>query len=547
MNPIVIVLSAFVLSVAALLVFIWSMRSGALAHDAGGAAVIFPDGVAGQIEDPAATPAGRAALQQEATRQTGLHPITSPDELRQRADADRSTAPVVRLFFMSAVVWLVIGSLAGVIASAKLHAPDWLVGSPLLTFGRIRTLHLNMVIYGWSVLAGGGLGIWMIPRLLKTPLRGGRYAWIGCLIWNIALAVGVVCIALGITTGLEWLELPRFISLTLVVAASFMAVPLLVTIRHRTVEHLYVSVWYLGLAMLSFPVLYVVATLPHIHFGVQEAAMNWWYAHTVLGYFFTPLALASIYYFLPKVIGKPIYSYNLSLLAFWTLAFFYGQIGMHHLIGSPVPGWMVTLSIVQGVMMSIPVAAFMVNQFGTMRGSWGTVRHSPTLAFTVLAGIMYIMASFEGSAEGVRSINTVTHFTHFTVAHAHLGNYAFASVAYFGGMYFALPRVLEREWPFPALIGWHFWLILVGMTIYIVGLSIGGWMQGVAMLDASRPFLDSVRVTIPWLEARTIGGSLMTCGHLVFAFHVLAMAYGLGVDRVGAADLGQVRPGMAHV
>jgi cytochrome c oxidase cbb3-type subunit 1 len=547
MNPVVIVLSAFVLSVGALLVFIWSMRSGALAHDAAGATVIFPDGVAGQVEEPAATTATLQTLQQEATRQTGNQPRTNPEELRQRAEADRSTAPVVRLFFISAVVWLVLGSLAGVIASAKLHAPDWLVSSPLLTFGRIRTVHLNVVIYGWSVLAGGGLGIWLIPRLLKTPLRGGGYARMGCVLWNVALAVGVVSVALGYTTGLEWLELPRFTRLTLVLAASLMAVPLMVTIRHRTVEHLYVSVWYLGLAMLSFPVLYVVATLPRVHFGMQEAAMNWWYAHSVLGYVFTPLALASIYYFVPKVIGRPVYSYNLSLLAFWTLAFFYGQLGMHHLIGSPVPGWLVTLSIVQGVMMSIPVAAFLVNQIGTMRGSWGAVRHSPTLAFMVLAGLMYILASFEGSAEGIRRINTVTHFTHFTVAHAHLGNYAFVSVAYFGGMYFALPRVTEREWPFPSLIRWHFWLILVGLVTYIVGLSIGGWLQGMAMLDAGRPFLDSVQVTLPWLKARTLGGSLMTGGHLVFAFHVFALIYRLGPERQGAADLHPARHEVAHV
>jgi cytochrome c oxidase cbb3-type subunit 1 len=297
------------------------------------------------------------------------------------------------------------------------------------------------------------------------------------------------------------------------------------------VKHLYVSVWYMGAALFWFPTLFIVAKLPGVHFGVEQAAMNWWYGHSVLGLFFSPLAIATIYYFLPKVMGVPIKSYSLSVLGFWTLAFFYGQVGGHHLVGSPVPSWLITLSIVQSMMMIIPVVAFGVNQFYTMRGHMSMLVHSPTLRFMAFGGLMYLATSLQGSFEALRSMNTVVHFTHYTVAHAHLGLYAFVAMTFFGGMYFIMPRVMEREWPYPKLILWHFWLSAIGVTVYFVGLTIGGWLQGMAMLDAARPFMESVAVTLPYLKARSVGGGLMTLGHLVFATHFLLMVLKLGPAR----------------
>ena len=282
-------------------------------------------------------------------------------------------------------------------------------------------------------------------------------------------------------------------------------------------------------------ILYLVAKLPGVHAGVEQATMNWWYGHNALGLWFTPVSVGAIYYFLPKIIGRPVRSYNLSLLGFWTLAFFYGQVGGHHLIGGPVPGWLTTLSIVQSMMMVIPVIAFSINQGGTLQGHMHMARHSPTLRFMMLGGLMYLASSLEGSLESLRSVNRITHFTHFTVAHAHLGMYSFVSIVLFGAFYFMLPRVLNWEWPYPRLITLHFWLVAVGMAIYVVGLSIGGWLQGEAMLDAARPFMDSMTVTLPYLKARSVGGALMTLGHLVFVAHFMAMALRFGTQRAGAA------------
>ena len=210
------------------------------------------------------------------------------------------------------------------------------------------------------------------------------------------------------------------------------------------------------------------------------------------------------------------------------MAFFYGQVGGHHLIGGPVPGWLITLSIVQSMMMIVPVLAFTVNQVLTMKGHYKTLIYSPTLRFIFLGGAMYMFSSVQGSLEALRSINTITHFTHFTVAHAHLGLYGFFTIVMFGAIYFVMPRVTNWEWPYPKLISLHFWLVVIGFSIYFIGLSIGGWLQGVAMLDASVSFIESMKLTIPYLESRSIGGAIMTLGHIVFALHFALMAIRFG-------------------
>jgi cytochrome c oxidase cbb3-type subunit 1 len=327
------------------------------------------------------------------------------------------------------------------------------------------------------------------------------------------------------------------VDILIVAGGALMGLPLVYTLQARKVDHLYVSVWYMGAALFWFPILFLIANLPAMHFGVEQATMNWWFGHNVLGLFYTPMALASVYYFLPKIIGRPVQSYNLSLLGFWTLAFFYGQVGGHHLIGGPVPGWLITLSIVQSMMMIMPVISFSVNQHLTMKGYFSKLIYSPTLRFIVLGGMMYTLSSIQGSVEAIRAVNTVAHFTHFTVAHAHLGLYGFFTMVMFGAIYFVMPRVMSWEWPYPGLIAAHFWLVVAGFSIYFIGLSIGGWLQGLAMLDAARPFMDSVTLTIPYLQSRSVGGAIMTLGHLVFAGHFAAMVLRYGPARTGAALL----------
>ncbi|HKB55511.1 MAG TPA: cbb3-type cytochrome c oxidase subunit I [Ramlibacter sp.] len=533
-SAILSLLGAFLLSILGLFVFIWSLRQGLLVENPKAASMIFARGEVGRVDDPALAHDGHRSFQQAATPGATAHPVDAA-ELNDRIEADRSTAFPVFMFIAFACLWLVLGSLAGLTSSIKLHQPDWLTDQAWLTFGRIRTVHLTAVLYGWITNAALGTIIWLLPRLLRTRLHGAVWTMLGGALINTGIAAGIGAIASGWTDGMEYLEMPWQIGIFVLAGFVMIVLAVLYTLVNRKVQHLYVTVWYHVAAVLWISVLFLVAKLPGVHTGVQQATTNWWYGHNVLGLWFTPVSVGAIYYFLPKIIGRPVRSYNLSILGFWTLAFFYGQVGGHHLIGGPVPGWLTTLSTVQSLMMVIPVIAFSINMAGTMKGRMHLARYSPTLRFMMFGGLMYFASSIQGSLEALRSMNAVTHFTHYTVGHAHLGAYGFVSMVLFGAIYFMMPRVLNWEWPYPKLITVHFWLAAIGIGIYFVALTIGGWLQGLAMLDPARPFIESVKLTIPYLEWRSVGGSLMVLGHLVFVGHFLMMALRFGPMRTGAA------------
>lgn len=532
-------LAAFLLSILGLFAFIWSLRKGLLVENPAAASVIFARGEVGRVDDPALPAGERHSLQRAAD--TPAAAATDAGELADRVLADRSSAFPVFMFAAFACFWLLLGSAAGLVSSIKLHEPDLLVQQAWLTFGRMRTVHLTAVLYGWITNAALGLILWLLPRLLRTEPRGGVWTLLGGALINTGIAAGIGAIAVGWSDGMEYLEIPWQIGIFLAAGLAMIILPVLYTLVNRKVEHLYVSVWYLVAALLWVTLLFVVAKLPGVHTGVQQATTNWWYGHNVLGLWFTPVSVGAIYYFLPKIIGRPVRSYNLSILGFWTLAFFYGQVGGHHLIGGPVPGWLVTLSIVQSLMMVIPVIAFTINMGGTLKGRMHLARWSPTLRFMMFGGLVYLASSLQGSMEALRSVNAVTHFTHYTVGHAHLGAYGFVSMVLFGAIYFMLPRVLNWEWPYPRLITLHFWLAAIGITIYFVALTVGGWLQGLAMLDPARSFMESVTLTLPYLHWRSVGGCLMLASHLVFVGHFLAMSLRFGPMRTGAALFGHVR------
>lgn len=494
---------SFAVSLIALAALIWAISRKQLQTTQKDAMTIFDEGEAGKFDDP-----------------THSHGQSTGPRTRPLSPATRR---LLLLGFGTAVLWLLLGSVFGVIASFKMHMPDWLNQAAPLTFGRMRTMHLNLVIYGWLSLAGITTAMWLIPTLFKTHLRKVGLATLGVVLWNIAVACGVTAIGSGWTDGLEWLEIPWQLDMLLALAGACLAIPLLVTAANRQVHHIYVSGWYYLAGLVWFPALFFLANVPNTHSGVQQATVNWWFAHNVLGLWLTPLGLGAAYYFIPKIIGKPIFSYRLSLLGFWALALFYSQVGIHHLIGGPVPTWVVTLSVVQSVMMIIPVLAVAINQHVLWMGNLWAVRESMPLRFIAFGALMYTFASLQGSMEAVRAVNTVTHFTHYTVGHAHLGAYAFVALVLFGAMYYMLPRITGRTWPFPRLINIHFWLVTIGFAIYFIALTVGGWKQGLAMMDAARDWLESMELTIPYLQARSIGGSLMTLGHILFAINVYAL------------------------
>ena len=528
-------LGAFLLSMLGLFAFIWSLRKGLLVENVKAASAIFARGEIGRVDDPALESAARADLQAAAVEAGDAAHVPDEHDMDERVAADRSSAFPVFMFIGFACMWLLFGGIAGLTASLKLHWPDWLVSEAWMTFGRIRTVHLTAVLYGWITNAALGLIVWLLPRLLRTRLFGAPWVMLGGAFINIAIASGIGAIGVGWTDGLEYLEMPWQIGIFFAAGMVCIIGPVMYTLVNRKVESLYVTTWYHTAGLLWITLLFIVGKMPGVHFGVQQAAMNWWYGHNVLGLWFTPVAVGAIYYFLPKIIARPIRSYNLSILGFWTLAFFYAQVGGHHLVGGPVPGWLITLSIVQSMMMIIPVLAFSINMALTMKGRTRLARYSPTLRFVMFGGFMYLLSSLQGSFEALRSVQQVAHFTHFTVAHAHLGAYGFVTMVLFGAIYFMMPRVLHWEWPYPRLISLHFWLASVGILIYFVFLTWGGWLQGLAMLDPARPFIESVKLTLPYLQWRSVGGGLMVASHLVFVGHFLAMVLRFGPHRVSAA------------
>jgi cytochrome c oxidase cbb3-type subunit 1 len=472
--------------------------------------------------------------------------IAAPDprltsDLLTRIQIDRSCRQTVVWFYTGAVFWLLAGSLLALVASLKMHLPFFLDGAAWLTFGRVRPAHLNTMIFGWASMAGIGTLLWLQARLSRVRLPYRLALPATAIIWNLTVAAGAISILSGYGTSIEWLEFPPWalgffgFCLAIIMAASFKM------FRDRKVAHTYVSQWYLFGAVFWFPFLYTFAVALSNAYnvtGVARATANWWFAHNVLGLWLTPIGLASAYFFIPKVIGRPIHSYHLSLLGFWSLALFYNWAGTHHLIGGPLPAWVITVGIVGSIMMLVPVITVAINHHLTMVGNFHYLKTSPTLRFVVFGAMSYTAVSIQGSLQALRSVNEVTHFTQYTIAHAHLGVYAFFTMIMFGSMYYVLPRLTRCEWSSAPLIKLHFWTSAVGVTLYFVSLTWAGWNEGRMMNDASIPFLRIVEYTKPFLASRSVAGTLMTIGHVTFAFLVLRILRGCTVPMLGPTLLG---------
>jgi cytochrome c oxidase cbb3-type subunit 1 len=444
----------------------------------------------------------------------------------ERAEVDRSARDLVLLLFASAVGWLLVGSVLAILTSIKLHEPGFLTEDAWLTFGRLRPAHLNTVVYGWSGTAGLGVVMWLQGRLTRTRVPYPKVLIAAAVVWNLGVLGGTLAILRGEGTSVEWLEFPVQWAVVLAAAYGVFMAAFVSMFAARRQHHVYVSQWYLFGAIVWFPFVYVVANfVVHgngVH-GVAQSIGNWWFAHNVLGLWFTPIGLAAAYYFIPKILGKPIHSYHLSLLGFWTLALFYNWAGTHHLIGGPVPAWAIAIGIVGSLMMFVPVITVAINHHMTMRGQFRRLRESPTLRFVVFGAMSYTLVSIQGSLTAVRSINEVTHFTHYTIAHAHLGVYAFFTMIMFGAIYYIAPRLTGSEWRFPRLIRLHFWSTALGITAYFLPLTVGGILQGFELADPSIPFLEIVQHTRPWLIVRSLAGALLLVGHVAFAISAVDM------------------------
>jgi len=452
-------------------------------------------------------------------------------EQLERARIDASTRVPVLMFYASAMVWLLIGTLLAGFVSFKLHSPDWLSDVSFLTWGRLRPVHMNVMIYGWASMAAMGTAIWLMARLCRTTLRHPLLIVTGIWFWNIGVLIGVIGILMGYSTGYQWLEFPPYAAVVLFVAYALIISWAVLMFRFRRGDQIYITQWYLLGAFLWFPWLYAAAQAMLFVVpvqGVMQAAVGWWYANNLLFLWLGAIALGTAYYMIPKVIGRPVYSYHLATIGFWTYALFSSWTGMQRLVDGPFPAWMITASIAATILTIIPVATVGLNHHMTMQGYFPVMRYSPTLRFTVFGAMSYTVFSIIGILISLRSTARYLHFTEASIAYSHLGLYAFFTMVMFGSMYYIVPRLVGREWRYATLIKLHFWASAYGVGLMSLMLLVGGFAQGATQNDPSMSFIQSVASALPYLRGRTVAALLLTISHFVFAFHFGLMLFGLG-------------------
>jgi cytochrome c oxidase cbb3-type subunit I len=464
-------------------------------------------------------------------KQPAVSATAGDAEQLERAVIDASTRVPVLMFYASAMVWLLIGTLLAMFVSFKMHAPDWLSNVSFLTWGRLRPVHMNVMVYGWASMAGMGTAIWLMARLCRTTLRHPLLLVTGACFWNIGILVGITAILMGYSTGYQWLEFPPYVALILLIAYALIISWAILMFRFRRGEQIYITQWYLLGAFLWFPWLYGAAQAMLFVVpvqGVMQAAVGWWYANNLMFLWLGAIALGTAYYMIPKVIGRPVYSYRLAAIGFWTYALFSSWTGMQRLVDGPFPAWMITASIAATILTIIPVATVGLNHHMTMQGYFPVMRYSPTLRFTVFGAVSYTVFSLVGVLISLRSTARYLNFSEASVAYSHMGLYAFFTMIMFGSMYYIVPRLVGREWRYATLIKLHFWASAYGVGLMSLMLLAGGIMQGSSQNDPSLPFMESVQSVLPYLRGRSLAGLLLTASHFIFAFHFGLMLFGLG-------------------
>lgn len=430
---------------------------------------------------------------------------------------------LVRHWATWSLIWLTIFPLMGLLVSIKFHEPDFLGGVPWLTFGRMRPIHVNGVIFGAFSTSFFALLYYFVPRLCGARMYKEEWGWWLLWLWNVFLILGSISFMMGYNSGVEAAEYRWPLNILRFAVLFLIAVQVLGTILRRTEKRFYVSMWYTTAAVIWTLMNLVLGNvlLPYAQAftGVNSAAMHGLYIHYVVGLWLTPGGLAVIYYFLPLSAKSPLYSHRLSLLGFWSLAFFYPFVGIHHYLYSPIPIMSQTLSIVTSMLLIIPVWTVTVNFFGTMKGRWGAVLggvggDNYAAKFFILGAVYYLLGCFQGSTEALRRIQQLTHFNDFVIGHSHLTVFGTMVVWAIGGLYYVWPRVTGRELWSDRLASWHLWLTITGFSVMTIVLTTMGFVQG-SMLEYQANFVDTVKEMQGWWIARTLAGAVMDIGFIL--------------------------------
>jgi len=447
---------------------------------------------------------------------------------------------VVRAFAIATVIWGIVGMSVGLLAAVQLFFPDANLNLQFITFGRIRPLHTNAVIFAF-VGNGMFMGIYYsLQRLCKARMFSDFLSWFNFWGWQLIIVSAAITLPLGFTTSKEYAELEWPIDIAIAVVWVAFAVNLFGTIIKRREKHMYVAIWFYIATAVTIAVLHIVNSMEmpaslfksySMYAGVQDALVQWWYAHNAVAFFLTTPYLGLMYYFLPKAADRPIFSYRLSIIHFWALIFIYIWAGPHHLLYTALPDWAQSLGMVFSLMLIAPSWGGMLNGLLTLRGAWDKVRQDPVLKFMVVAITAYGMATLEGPALSIKSVNSLSHYTDWTIAHVHTGAMGWNGFLTFSVLYWLFPRLYRTKLWSTKLANYHFWIGLLGIIFYVIPIYVAGITEGLMWKQFNKDgflqypnFLETIVQVVPMFRLRAIGGSLYLIGYVLMIVNLYRTA-----------------------
>jgi cytochrome c oxidase cbb3-type subunit I/II len=457
-----------------------------------------------------------------------------------RVDTFKYDNHIVRAFAIATVIWGFVGTAAGLLIACQLFFPNLNFNTPFTTFGRIRPLHTNAVIFAF---VGNGMfcGIYYsLQRLCKARMFSDVLSWVNFWGWQAIIVSAAITLPMGFTTSKEYAELEWPVDIAIAVIWVAFTVNLLGTIIKRREKHMYVAIWFYISTAITVAMLHIVNSLEvpagafksySVYAGVQDALVQWWYGHNAVAFFLTTPYLGLMYYFLPKAANRPVFSYRLSIIHFWGLIFIYIWAGPHHLLYTALPDWAQSLGMVFSVMLVAPSWGGMLNGLLTLRGAWDKVRQEPMLKFMVVAITAYGMATLEGPTLAIKSVNALSHYTNWTIAHVHTGALGWNGFLTFSMLYWLFPRLYNTKLWSTKLANYHFWIGLLGMMFYVVPMYTAGITQGLMWKQFTKDgflqypnFLETVIRIVPMYELRAVGGTLYITGIVLMMINLYKTA-----------------------
>jgi cytochrome c oxidase cbb3-type subunit 1 len=442
---------------------------------------------------------------------------------------------VVRQFAVMTVIWGIVGMLVGVIIAAQLAWPALNFDIPFLTYGRLRPLHTNAVIFAFGGCALFATSYYAVQRTCHTRLFGGPLAAFTFWGWQLVILLAAITLPLGYTSGKEYAGLEWPIDILIAVVWVSYAIVFFGTLATRKVKHIYVANWFFGAFILTVAILHIVNSMAvpasflksySAYAGVQDAMVQWWYGHNAVGFFLTAGFLGMMYYFIPKQAGRPVYSYRLSIVHFWALIFTYMWAGPHHLHYTALPDWAQSVGMVFSLILLAPSWGGALNGILTLSGVWHKLRTDPILKFLIVAISFYMIATFEGPMMSIKTVNSLSHYTDWTIGHVHAGALGWVAMITIGSLYSMLPRLLGLQSMYSTRwIDLHFWLHTLGVVFYIAAMWIAGVTQGLMWRATNADgtltysFVEGLAATYPYYLVRLGGGLLVLGGMLLMAFN----------------------------